>query len=337
MCRPAPQKELTCHCGLWNMTVRVPSRTGAPRGRTTGPALHPHPGLGPALQLPDPFQEANSPEPALLSAPRSLWGTWELPLACLLPSRLRGGPAGRDAGKIYQPLSPVKSILSKNLKNASHIQRLETAIPCKKGDDVKHISPSCGRPASGRRGPRRPGSLAGRWLLSSPTSPLGRLAQPRGAQGCLGGRGPRQGSGKTVDKAPGEEVARKREAQDTASETQSRLSLSLHREPWKRGYGAGREQLPGPSSFGKPGLSRQWPRCSGEGRPPIPVCAPTSQQGFHEYEGEGLDTHTCATDGGRTLPCSSEWPLGPWPVPQTGTFSRAHFVIPLMLAPCHLL
>lgn len=166
-----------------------------------------------------------------------------------------------------------------------------------------------------------------------PHVPLREAGTASRGPGMPGGRGPRQGSGKTVDRAPGEEVARKREAQDTASETQSRLSLSLHREPWKRRYGAGREQLPGPSSFGKPVLSRQWPRCSGEGRPPIPVCAPTSQQGFHGYEGEGLDTHTCATDWGRTLPCSSEQPLGPWPVPQTGTFSRAHFAHPTHVSP----
>lgn len=43
----------------------------------------------------------------------------------LAPTETSRRPSGQDVEKIYQPFSPVKSILSKNLKSTSHIECLE--------------------------------------------------------------------------------------------------------------------------------------------------------------------------------------------------------------------
>lgn len=68
---------------------------------------------------------------------------------------------------------PVKSIVSKNLKNASHIQRLERAIPSEKGEGYE--TSVCGAAV------QRPGDLVltdgGLWggrLLPRPRWPEGR-------------------------------------------------------------------------------------------------------------------------------------------------------------------
>lgn len=112
--------------------------------------------------------------------------------------------------------------------------------------------------------------------------------------GMPGGRGPRWGSGDTADRVPGGDVAGKREAQDTASETQSRLSLGLHWAPGNRGYMAGWQAAASGTTFvQKAGAKQAVPRWSGEDGPPIPVCAPAPQQGFDGREGEGLETHVC--------------------------------------------
>lgn len=94
---PPPRRSSRGSAGLGNTTVCVPSGTGTPRAGPPGLSA-PHPGLG----------SKKLTVPAHLSAPCRRRETRERPLARLLPSRLRRGPAGVDAGKIYPALSPVK-------------------------------------------------------------------------------------------------------------------------------------------------------------------------------------------------------------------------------------
>lgn len=121
----------------------------------------------------------------------------------LAPSGRRGGPARWDAGEIYQLLSPLKSILSKNLKNASHIQRLERAIPSEKGEGCE--TSVCGADV------QRPGDLVLRTGACGGTAP----AQATVARGERPTTWPRE----HADTAPGGEVAVKGEAEDVASDT----------------------------------------------------------------------------------------------------------------------
>lgn len=107
-------------------------------------------------------------------------------------------------------------------------------------------------------------------------------------------------------------MAGKREARDDDAE-----SPAQPRPPpgaMEKGVRGWQGAVSGAPSFGKPGLSRPWPSCCGEGRLSVLLCAPAPQQGLHGCEGVDLETHACATDCCRTLPGSSERPLGPRPV-----------------------
>lgn len=134
---PAPWKELRWQCGhdlTWTEKTRVcvPCWTRAPRAGPLGPLCSrvPSPWPHSCSRASSPLPETAGPLPPPLSTRRaSGFGRKRERPQSTCPVKTSWRPRRRDAGEIYQPLGPVKSILSKNLKNASHIQHLETTIP----------------------------------------------------------------------------------------------------------------------------------------------------------------------------------------------------------------
>lgn len=100
LCRPAPQKELTWHRGSLEHDSPCPQLDRGLQGQDHRACSAP-----PSWRQ---FQEANSPEPAHLLAPCSVQETQE-PLACLLPSRLQGGPAGGTRERFISPSALLKA------------------------------------------------------------------------------------------------------------------------------------------------------------------------------------------------------------------------------------
>ena len=90
----------------------------------------------------------------------------------------------------YQPLSPVKSILSKNLKNASHIQSLEKEQGCKTHQSLSGC-PEAGASGPDRQSesPRGPGSQVERGSCPALHAQRGGLHGLAGTRDTQGGEG----------------------------------------------------------------------------------------------------------------------------------------------------
>lgn len=159
-------------------------------------------------------------------------------------------------------------------------------------------------PTDGGRGGQ--GARRGDGSCPAPSPPLEGQCSLRGS-GTPWGRGPRRGSGDTIHGARGGDMAGKREARDDNAE-----SPAQPRPPpgaMEKGVRGWQGAVSGAPSFGKPGLSRPWPSCCGEGRLSVLLCAPAPQQGLHGCEGWTLKhTHVRRTAVG---PCLA-LPKGLW-------------------------